>query len=111
VFAHPDAEFLSMVLGVAVSLSVVTFGAGWVLARALRLDRSRQAPLIFGLGMNNNGTGLVVASSAMPGYPLVLLPILVYNLIQPLAAAATYRLLFSRTAADSGVAASTAAVP
>jgi bile acid:Na+ symporter, BASS family len=93
--AHFDAELLAMVLAVTVWLCLVMFGAGWFLAYVLRLERARQAPLIFGLGMNNNGTGLVVAAGAMQGYPLVLLPILFYNLLQHLAAGAVDRLLFS----------------
>jgi BASS family bile acid:Na+ symporter len=93
--AHPNVEFLGMVLCVMFSLCVVTFGAGWILARVLRVDRARQAPLIFGIGMNNNGTGLVVAGTAMAGYPLVILPILVYNLLQHVAAGIADRLLFT----------------
>jgi bile acid:Na+ symporter, BASS family len=100
VLAHPDLDFLAMALGVTTALCLLMFVAGWVLARMLRLDQSRQAPLIFGLGMNNNGTGLVVASSAMAGYPLVLLPILLYNLVQHLAAGAADRLLFSKLSAE-----------
>jgi BASS family bile acid:Na+ symporter len=93
--AHPDAELLAMVLAVTVWLCLVMFGAGWFLACVLRLERARQAPLIFGLGMNNNGTGLVVAATVMQGYPLVLLPILLYNLLQHLAAGLVDRLLFA----------------
>lgn len=93
--AHPDAELLAMVLAVTVWLCLVMFGAGWFLACVLRLERARQAPLVFGLGMNNNGTGLVVAATAMQGYPLVLLPILLYNLLQHLAAGLVDRLLFA----------------
>jgi BASS family bile acid:Na+ symporter len=97
VLAQPNPEFLAMALGVTTSLCLLMFGAGWILASLLRLDRSRRAPLVFGLGMNNNGTGLVVAASAMPSYPLVLLPILLYNLVQHLAAGAADRLLFSKS--------------
>jgi bile acid:Na+ symporter, BASS family len=95
VVAHPDAEFLAMVLAVTLWLCLVMFGAGWFLACVLRLERARQVPLIFGLGMNNNGTGLVVGATAMQGYPLVLLPILVYNLLQHLAAGVVDRLLLA----------------
>jgi bile acid:Na+ symporter, BASS family len=93
--AHPDAELLAMVLVMTGWLCLMMFGAGWFLAYILRLERTRQAPLIFGLGMNNNGTGLVVAATAMQGYPLVLLPILIYNLLQHLAAGVVDRLLFA----------------
>ena len=41
---------------------------------------------MFGLGMNNNGTGLVLASAAMASQPLVMLPIILYNLVQHLIA-------------------------
>jgi BASS family bile acid:Na+ symporter len=94
IVANPDADFLALVLMVTVFLCIVMFGAGWLLARLLRLDPERQAPLVFGLGMNNNGAGLVVAASALPDHPLVLLPILIYNLIQHFAAGIADRLLF-----------------
>jgi len=34
------------------------------------------------MGMNNNGTGLVLASITLASRPVVLLPIIVYNLSQ-----------------------------
>ncbi len=43
---------------------------------------------MFGLGMNNNGAGLVLASVALADHPQVMLPIIVYNLVQHLAAGA-----------------------
>lgn len=94
IVARPDLDFLAVVLLVTVFLCIVMFGAGWLLARLLRVDPARQAPLIFGLGMNNNGTGLVVAGGALADFPLALLPILLYNLVQHLAAGLADRLLF-----------------
>jgi BASS family bile acid:Na+ symporter len=41
---------------------------------------------MFGLGMNNNGTGLVLAAIALGSRPLAMLPIIVYNLTQHLVA-------------------------
>ena len=38
--------------------------------------------------MNNNGTGLVLASAAVGSRPMLLLPIIAYNLAQHLAAGA-----------------------
>lgn len=93
--AHPDFDYLAMVVLVTIALSMVTFGSGWLLARLLRLNRAQTAPLVFGLGMNNNGTGLVIATSALADHPLVLVPILFYNLIQHLAAGIADRRLFS----------------
>jgi len=37
---------------------------------------------MFGLGMNNNGVGLVLASMALSDHPLIMLPIIIYNLLQ-----------------------------
>jgi bile acid:Na+ symporter, BASS family len=96
IVANPDADFLAVVLLVTVLLCVLMFAAGWFLARALHVSRDQRAPLVFGLGMNNNGTGLVVASGALPNHPLVLVPILLYNLIQHLAAGIAERLLSSK---------------
>jgi hypothetical protein len=43
---------------------------------------------MFGLGMNNNGTGLVLASMALADHSRVLLLIIFYNLVQHLVAGA-----------------------
>jgi BASS family bile acid:Na+ symporter len=40
----------------------------------------------FGLGMNNNGTGLVLAGATLSDHPFVMVPIIFYNLIQHLVA-------------------------
>ena len=57
-----------------------------LIARLLGVSRSDQIALMFGLGMNNNGTGLVLASMALADHPRVLLPIIFYNLVQHLVA-------------------------
>jgi BASS family bile acid:Na+ symporter len=41
--------------------------------------------------MTNNGTGLVVAASALPHHPAVMVPIVFYNLVQHVVAAVTDR--------------------
>jgi predicted Na+-dependent transporter len=61
---------------------------------AYRLDTAERVALAFGLGMNNNGMGLVLASLVFGDYPRVMLPIIFYNLIQHLAAGVVDRLLF-----------------
>ena len=49
-------------------------------------NQSRQKTLVFNIGMNNNGVGLVLASTVCPQYPQIMLPIISYNLAQkPLA--------------------------
>jgi predicted Na+-dependent transporter len=67
--------------------------SGWWVARLLKADRTQQTALIFGLGMNNNGTGLVLASAALADHPRVMLPLIIYNLVQHLAAGAAAYLL------------------
>ena len=72
---------------------MLTFAAGHVIGRLLGADRGQRAALMFGLGMNNNGTGLVLASMALGSQPLVMLPIIVYNLAQHLIAGCVDALL------------------
>jgi BASS family bile acid:Na+ symporter len=83
---QPDADFLALMLAVVLALCLVAFASGWLLARLLKADPAQQTALMFGLGMNNNGTGLVLASVALAGHPAVLLPIILYNLVQHIVA-------------------------
>jgi BASS family bile acid:Na+ symporter len=80
--ASPDWDFLGVTLAIVVSLCALAFLAGWLGARLLRLDYGQRAALMFGLGMNNNGTGLVLASLTLAAHPAVMLPIIFYNLVQ-----------------------------
>ncbi len=91
--ARPDWDFLGVTLAVVVVMCGTSFAAGWAVARAVRADGPRRASLVFGLGMSNNGTGLVLATTALADHPLVLLPIIIYNLVQHVAAAVADRLL------------------
>jgi BASS family bile acid:Na+ symporter len=84
--ADPDLDFLVVTLGIVVSLCVLAFATGWSIARFLRANPSQQTALMFGLGMNNNGTGLVLASMSLADHPRVMLPIIFYNLVQHLVA-------------------------
>jgi len=83
---HPDWDFLTAILGVTVGLCAAGFSAGWAVARFARVDAPRRTSLMFGLGMNNNGTGLVLASMTLADHPRVMLPIILFNLVQHLAA-------------------------
>ncbi|KAF0212944.1 MAG: hypothetical protein FD172_881 [Methylocystaceae bacterium] len=67
-------------------LCLVMFAAGYGLARALDATRADTASMMFGLGMNNNGTALVLASTALAEHPQVMLPVILYNLVQHFAA-------------------------
>jgi BASS family bile acid:Na+ symporter len=100
VVADPQWDFLTVTLAIVVALCVVAFGAGWYLARLLRTDAAQRTSLMFGLGMNNNGAGLVLASMALADHPHVLVPIIFYNLVQHLVAGIV-DVFFTRTPAPS----------
>jgi BASS family bile acid:Na+ symporter len=93
VVAYPDWDFLVLTLAVAMALCAAAFACGWWLGRLFRADRAARTALMFGLGMSNNGSGLVLAGVALAGQPGAMLPIIVYNLVQHLVAGAAAYLL------------------
>jgi BASS family bile acid:Na+ symporter len=97
--AEPAWQFLGVTLGIVSALCVLTFTAGWLLAWLFRLDRAQRISLMFGLGMNNNGTGLVLASIVLVEYPEAMLPLIFYNLVQHLVAGCVHYFL-NRPAVD-----------
>ena len=84
--ADRDVDFLAVTLGITTGLCFTAFAAGYGLSRLFKIDQAEQVSLMYGLGMNNNGTGLVLASLALASYPRVMVPIIFYNLVQHLAA-------------------------
>jgi bile acid:Na+ symporter, BASS family len=96
--ADPDWDFLAVTLAIVVSLCLIAFASGWIIASLFGADSTERTSLMFGLGMNNNGTGLVLASLALADHPRVLLPIIFYNLVQHLVAGGV-DFVVSRTAA------------
>jgi BASS family bile acid:Na+ symporter len=88
VLTEPDWDFLLAIVVVTGSLCLLAFGSGWGLGHLLGADSATRTSLMFGLGMNNNGTGLVLASIALADKPRVLLPVIGYNLVQQVVAAA-----------------------
>jgi len=84
--ADPDPDFLAVTVGIVVVLCVIAFAAGWFVSRLLNATPAQRTSLMYGLGMNNNGTGLVLASMALADHPRVMLPIIFYNLVQHLIA-------------------------
>jgi bile acid:Na+ symporter, BASS family len=95
--AEPDPDFLILTLAVVIGLCFLAFTAGWLISWFLNATPSQRTSLMFGLGMNNNGTGLVLASLCMADHPRVMLPIIFYNLVQHFAAAIVDRLTCRRT--------------
>jgi BASS family bile acid:Na+ symporter len=86
VVAEPDWDFLALVAGAAGLMCVTAFATGFGVARVVCADPARQAALVFGVGMANNGAGLALAAGALAGCPMALLPVVVVNLVQHLAA-------------------------
>jgi BASS family bile acid:Na+ symporter len=84
---NPDWDFLAFIYGTTIGLCVAAFASGWLIAKWLRTDLADRAALMFGLGMNNNGTGLVLATATLADHPSVLLPMIFYTLVQQIIAA------------------------
>jgi bile acid:Na+ symporter, BASS family len=102
--SQPDLDFLAAILILVGALCVAMFAAGYFISRALRADRGTAASLMFGLGMNNNGAGLVLASLALQDHPGVMLPIIMYNLLQHLVASLVDKALSRTGWSDDGAA-------
>lgn len=101
---QPDYDFLAVMLFIAIALCGAAFSAGWSISRLLRVGQAEQTSLMFGLGMNNNGTGLVLASMALADHPRAMLPIIFYNLVQHLLAGGVDRLVLRVRAKGAAVA-------
>jgi BASS family bile acid:Na+ symporter len=87
VFAKPDWDLLLFVLLCTSGVCSIAFLTGWLISKLFKTDLSDRASLMFSLGMNNNGTGLVLASAALADHPAVLLPMIFYTLAQQIIAA------------------------
>jgi BASS family bile acid:Na+ symporter len=95
-FATPDWDFLAVTFVCVLGLCALTFSCGHLLGRVLGAGPDQRSALTFGLGMSNNGTGQVLASAALASQPLVLLPMIAYNVTQHLAAGCAHALLRRR---------------
>jgi BASS family bile acid:Na+ symporter len=96
----PDWHFLSAAMFFASGLCLLLFACAWILGSIFQFSRARKVSFMFGLGMTNNGTGLVLASMALSQYPRVVLPIILYNMIQHLVAGAVQRCLVANTSRE-----------
>lgn len=94
---QPDWDFLGLTLLIVTGLCALAFASGSVIGRLAQTGRPQRVSLMFGLGMNNNGTGLVLASMALGSSPIMMLPMILYNLIQHLAAGCVSSLAATRS--------------
>jgi BASS family bile acid:Na+ symporter len=99
----PDPDFILLTIVVCTLLCAGAFAAGWWLPRLVGGDRADRLALTFGLGMTNNGTGLVLAAAALSDHPRVLVPIIFYNLVQQMAAGIMNALATSERPAGSSL--------
>jgi BASS family bile acid:Na+ symporter len=97
--ANPDPGFLAVILVVVCSLCALAFSAGWMVSRLFRLESAGRVSMMFGLGMNNSGTGLVLATTTLADHPRAMLPIIVYTLVQNIVAGCVDRLMLRRIGA------------
>lgn len=93
VVSQPDFDFIVVMLIIATLLCLLMFGTGYAMARAFQADKANKASLMFALGMNNNGAGLVLSSLALADHPQVMLPIIFYNLVQHFVASLVDRII------------------
>ena len=98
---HPDWDFLALVVAVTVAMGLGAFAGGLLLARSTRISVAQRTSVLFGVGMSNNGTGFALAAAALGAHALVLLPILFYNLVQQMLAAAFDRWVARRAVAGA----------
>lgn len=94
--ADRDYDFLAVTLAITTGLCVTAFSSGYGLSRLFKVDEAERVSLMYGLGMNNNGTGLVLASLALAAYPRVMVPIIFYNLVQHLVAGGVHEVIGRR---------------
>ncbi|MBK8275330.1 MAG: bile acid:sodium symporter [Nitrospira sp.] len=91
--ADRDYDFLAVTLAITAGLCITAFSAGYGLSRLFKVDDAERVSLMYGLGMNNNGTGLVLASLVLASYPQVMVPIIFYNIIQHLVAGGMHEVM------------------
>ena len=91
--AERDYDFLAVTLAITACLCVAAFAAGYWLSRLFKVDDAARVSLMYGLGMNNNGTGLVLASLVLSSYPKVMIPIIFYNIVQHLVAGGVHEVV------------------
>lgn len=95
--ADHDVDFLAVTLGITAGLCLTAFAAAYWLSCLFKTDQADRVSLMYGLGMNNNGTGLVLASLALASFPRVMVPIILYNLVQHLMAGSVHEVQAERS--------------
>jgi BASS family bile acid:Na+ symporter len=92
VVAEPDMDFLAVTFGITTGLCITAFAAAYWLSCLFKTDPADRVSLMYRLRMNNNGTGLVLASLALASFPRVMVPIILYNIVQHLVAGSVHEM-------------------
>lgn len=91
--AEHDWDFLAATFAITAGLCLAAFAVAYWLSRWFGLEEAETVALMYGLGMNNNGTGLVIASLVLATYPRIMVPIIFYNLVQHVVAGSIHMVL------------------
>jgi BASS family bile acid:Na+ symporter len=98
--ADHNYDFLAVTLVISTGLCAALFITAYILSRIIKLNLADRVSLMFGLGMSNNATGLVLASMVLSSYPTIMVPMIFYNLAQHIAAG-TLREIMNRKATEA----------
>jgi bile acid:Na+ symporter, BASS family len=105
--ADHDLDFLAVTLSITAGLCVAAFSAAYWLSSLFDTNDAERVSLMYGLGMNNNGTGLVLASLTLASFPRIMIPIIFYNIVQHLVAGAVHHMTGREATARTALAEST----
>ncbi|MER6956216.1 sodium-dependent transporter [Streptomyces sp. NPDC000618] len=84
--ARPRPLLFAAALAAAALVCLLSFALGWAAARVLRLQAGTASSLTLACGMNNSSASAVLITTSLPDKPHLLLPVLVYGLLQKTAA-------------------------
>ena len=96
ILAAPDWAYLGMVFLFTPCLCLIDFVTGWWLGRRLGNSHPQALATMFGVGLNNNSSALVLAAPVFADRPKFLVPIILYGLIQHVVAGAATLLVTRR---------------
>ena len=97
ILVKPDWDFYALVLAVTFLICSLSYLFGFMIAKYFKCNKADTASIVFALGMNNNGTGLVLAGLMLSNLPRVMLPLIFYTLIQQVLAAIIDKYYFSKS--------------
>jgi BASS family bile acid:Na+ symporter len=89
----PNWGFVGLAGGLAMTLCSLRYAGGYLLGRWMRAPAADTTSMVYGMGMNNNGSALVLASQQMPNDSNLLLLMVLYTILQQIGAGTVQLLL------------------